>query len=244
MAHGALFVADLHLSAEREGAARAFEDFLRGPVRDAGALYVLGDLFEALAGDDDLDDAFHARICAALHAATRRVPGFFLAGNRDFLAGARFSGATGLGLLEEPAHIEAGGVPALLLHGDTLCTDDAAYQAFRARVRSPGWREEFLGLTLAERRARVASMREASESAKRGKPAHAMDINERALARLLRDHGYPRIIHGHTHRPACHRIAIDGRICERWVLPDWYAGGGYLACDAAGCRLVSLPPAR
>ncbi|HCX32750.1 MAG TPA: UDP-2,3-diacylglucosamine diphosphatase [Rhodocyclaceae bacterium] len=240
MAAATLFVADLHLCAERESSARLFEDFLAGPARAAAALYVLGDLFEAMAGDDDLDDPFNARICARLRALTRTVPGRFLAGNRDFLAGPRFAQATGLEPIGDPTRIELDGVPTLLLHGDTLCTDDEAYQDFRALVRSPAWREDFLRLPLAQRRARVERMRAGSEQAKRGKPAVQMDINAGALARLLREHGYPRVIHGHTHLPARHRIEIDGRTCERWVLPDWYAGGGYLACDEAGCRLIAL----
>jgi UDP-2,3-diacylglucosamine hydrolase len=33
---------------------------------------------------------------------------------------------------------------------------------------------------------------------------------------------------------------VDGRACERWVLPDWYDRGGYLRCDERGCEAVGL----
>lgn len=241
MASAALFVSDLHLDAGREASNRLFEEFLAGPAARAGVLYILGDLFEAWAGDDDLGDPFNARICAALRALTRTVPVWFMAGNRDFLAGEAFAAASGVRLLAEPATIEPDGVPTLLLHGDTLCTDDADYQRLREQVRSPHWRERFLALPLEERKARIASLRAMSEQAKRGKPARLMDINAAALARLLRNHGYPRVIHGHTHRPAHHVTEIDARACERWVLADWYEGGGYLACGRSGWRMHELP---
>jgi UDP-2,3-diacylglucosamine hydrolase len=236
-----LFISDLHLCPSRPQVSRLFRDFLAGPARQADTLYILGDLFEYWAGDDDLDEAFIAGHCAALRdLAAAGVRIFFMAGNRDFLAGDGFARAAGLSLLPEPAVIELGGVPTLLLHGDTLCTDDAAYQAFRSEVRSPDWKQAFLALPLVQRKARIEVLRRESEAQKQGKPWDIMDVSPDAVSRILTFHRCQRLIHGHTHRPARHTLEIEGRPCERWVLPDWYESGGYLACGQDGCRLVPL----
>ena len=129
------------------------------------------------------------------------------------------------------------------MHGDTLCTDDDAYQMFRTEVRSPEWRKSFLALPLDQRKAKIEALRQESEAQKRAKPAEIMDVNPAAVLQVLTSHRCTRLIHGHTHRPALHRLAVAGEACERWVLPDWYERGGYLACDASGCRLLEWPPA-
>lgn len=236
-----LFISDLHLCPSRPQINRLFLDFLAGPARQADSLYILGDLFEYWAGDDDLDDPFNAEICAALRTLSDSdVPIFFMAGNRDFLAGEAFARAAGLIPLPEPAVVELDGTPTLLMHGDTLCTDDAAYQAFRAEVRSMDWRQAFLALPLDRRKARIESLRRESEAQKRIKPLDIMDVNPAAVLQALTLHRCARLIHGHTHRPAHHSLVIDGLPCERWVLPDWYEAGGYLACDEAGCREIGF----
>jgi UDP-2,3-diacylglucosamine hydrolase len=218
-----------------------FERFLSGPARQADALYLLGDVFEYWAGDDDLADGFNAAICAALKkVGAGGTALFFLPGNRDFLVGEAFCAATGARLLPDAIVVDLAGTPTLLMHGDTLCTDDLAYQRFRAQVRSEEWRRDFLALPLAERRARIEQLRERSEQEKSGKPYEIMDVNAAAVVLALRCHGVTRLIHGHTHRPAHHAIEVDGRACERWVLPEWSGTGGYLACDATGCRLVPM----
>ena len=239
-----LFISDLHLCPSRPQIGRLFLDFLAGPARQAEALYVLGDLFEYWAGDDDLDDPFNAKICAGLQRLSQSdVPLFFMAGNRDFLAGDGFASKTGLTLLPDPALVEIAGASVLLMHGDTLCTDDDAYQMFRTEVRSPEWRKSFLALPLDQRKAKIEALRQESEAQKRAKPAEIMDVNPAAVLQVLTSHRCTRLIHGHTHRPALHRLAVAGEACERWVLPDWYESGGYLACDASGCRLLEWPPA-
>lgn len=239
-----LFISDLHLCPSRPQVSRLFLDFLAGPAREAEALYILGDLFEYWAGDDDLGDAFNADICASLQKLSASgVPTCFMAGNRDFLAGETFARAAGLKLLPDPALIDVSGTTTLLMHGDTLCTDDGAYQAFRSEVRSPEWRQAFLALPLAQRKAQIEALRRESEAQKRIKPMEVMDVNPAAVLQALTFHRCTRLIHGHTHRPAHHRLEIDGRTCERWVLPDWYEKGGHLACDAAGCRLFEWPAA-
>lgn len=242
----ALFISDLHLCPTRPQIVRLFLDFLADQARQADALYILGDLFDYWVGDDALDDPAepcNAAICAALKqlsdSGTRL---FFIAGNRDFLAGSGFAAASCASLLDEPQLVDIAGTPTLLLHGDTLCTDDLAYQEFRAKVHTDAWRKAFLAQPLAARRTRIEALRRESEHEKKIKPAAIMDVNAEAVAAVLRSHGYPRIIHGHTHRPARHTHGLDGHVCERWVLGDWYDSGSYLQCDERGCRALTLAP--
>lgn len=237
-----LFVSDLHLCPTRPAATRLFLDLLEAIPAQETSLYILGDLFEYWAGDDDLAEPFNASVAGGLkRLVARGVEVFFLAGNRDFLLGPGFAAASSVQLLEEPKLITIGGQPTLLLHGDALCTNDHAYQEFCRVVRSPAWRASFLARPLAERHSEIAAMRAKSEAHKSVKAAAIMDVAGDAVEALLRAHGYPRLIHGHTHRSGRSEHRVDGHLCERWVLGDWYGGGGYLRCDESGCRLIPLP---
>ncbi len=236
-----LFISDLHLTAERPAANARFFRFLAETAPAAEALYILGDFFEAWVGDDALDEPFHAQVAAALRALVARgVRLFVMHGNRDFLLGEAFSRATGATLLAEPHVVTLYGRPTLLLHGDVLCTDDLDYQQFRRLVRDPGWQAGFLARPLPERVALARQLRERSEQVKADKRPEIMDVNLDAVRHGFRQHGVTRMIHGHTHRPARHTLMVDDRSCERWVLPDWYDTGGYLACSDAGCSLIDL----
>ncbi len=239
-----LFISDLHLTRERPLAALLLRRFLSEAAPSAAALYILGDFFEAWVGDDDLSEPFHADIAEALRTLSGHgTQVAFLPGNRDFLVGEAFARAAGLTLLPDPTHLDLFGVPTLLTHGDAFCTDDAAYQAFRAQVRGAAWQQAFLARPLAERRALARELRERSEQAKAGKKPEIMDVNAAAVERAFCESQVDRIIHGHTHRPARHEHLVDGRPRERWVLADWYDTGAYLHCDAQGCRSVALAAA-
>lgn len=219
------FLSDLHLSTETPGIARLFRSYLAGPARQADAIYILGDLFEAWAGDDDLDDPFNRDICAALRALSDSgVELHVQHGNRDFLLGSDFAATTGARLLPDPYVLSLPAWQFVLTHGDLLCTDDQAYQDFRRQVRSPEWAASFLAQPLSERKAQVAAYRARSEQVKQEKTPAIMDVNAGATEDFLRDHGYATLIHGHTHRPACHDHIVDGIHCERWVLGDWHEG--------------------
>lgn len=236
-----LFVADLHLSAERPQLYEVFLRFLDERARNAAALYILGDLFEYWVGDEDAEDEFNRQVIAALHRLVQSgVPVYFMHGNRDFLLGQRAAREGGLQLIADPTLIEIGGMPTLLMHGDTLCTDDVVYQQARARWRRPAIMRAFLMLPLRWRRSIGARLRAKSERTKRQTRPEIMDVNEETVVQVLRHHGYPRLIHGHTHRPARHVHRVDHAECERWVLGDWYQRGSYLHCDADGCRAVDL----
>jgi UDP-2,3-diacylglucosamine hydrolase len=236
----ALFISDLHLSATRPAVATLFKRFLAGPAREVQSLYILGDLFEYWAGDDHLSDPFNASLAAALDAcvsAGTRI--FFMHGNRDFLVGDEFARAAQLTLIDDPWRVTLDDGPAILSHGDLLCTSDAEYLAFRARVRTSTWSREFLAKPLTERIHQIETMRAQSEAGKRVKPMEIMDVTPAAVQAFFLDHGCDRLIHGHTHRPAHHVYHIGDRKCERWVLADWYESGSYLKSGHAG--LLPLP---
>jgi UDP-2,3-diacylglucosamine hydrolase len=228
----ALFISDLHLAAERPRTTLAFTRFVHGSAREAAALYILGDLFECWAGDDDGDAPFNREIVALLgKLAATGTAVFFVAGNRDLLIGESFARAAGLTLLPDPTLIEAGGHRILLSHGDALCTDDHAYQGFRRQVRDPLWQARFLAQPLATRKELIAQLRGQSEMAKQEKAMALMDVNADAVAASLRAHGYPTLIHGHTHRPTRHEHFVDGRACTRHVLADWHDHPSWLSFD-------------
>jgi len=124
------------------------------------------------------------------------------------------------------------------MHGDTLCTDDLDYQTWRRKARDPAFQAAFLAKPLDERRQQVHQMREKSKQVVQEKTAEIMDVNDEAVRAALRSHGVRRLIHGHTHRPGRHAIEVDGKRCERWVLPDWYGRGGYLQVGSSEPKLV------
>jgi UDP-2,3-diacylglucosamine hydrolase len=234
-----LFISDLHLTEERPEANERFIGFLEEKARHADALYILGDFFEYWIGDDDIVEPFNAVVVGLLRDLTRKgTPVRFMHGNRDFLIGERFCAASGAQLLQDPTVAEVEGVKTLLMHGDTLCTDDLDYQAWRRTARNPAFQADFLSKSLPERRRLIVQMRERSKEVVQGKPAEIMDVNGDAVREVLRRHDVSRLIHGHTHRPGRHTIEVDGRRCERWVLPDWYDRGGYVEVGRAGPRLV------
>jgi UDP-2,3-diacylglucosamine hydrolase len=234
-----LFISDLHLTEERPEANERFIAFLEEKARNASALYILGDFFEYWIGDDDLAEPFNAIVAGLLKDLTEKgVNVRLMHGNRDFLIGERFCAATGVKLLDDPVVENIQGEKTLLVHGDTLCTDDLDYQAWRRKARDPAFQADFLAKSLLERRRAVGQMRERSKEVVKAKTAEIMDVNEEAVRQALRRHGVRRLIHGHTHRPGRHALEVDGERCDRWVLPDWYGRGGYLEVDRRGPRLV------
>jgi len=233
-----LFISDLHLDDSRPGIVAQFERFLDGVAPGADALYILGDLFEYWVGDDGLALPFPARIAARLRAAAATVPVRFIHGNRDFMVAREFARATGVELLADPTTVDLYGTPTLLMHGDTLCTDDSAYQAFRAKVRDPAWQQAALTRTIGERLAIAQDLRLKSEGAKQGKAMAIMDVAPAAVERAFIESGCTQMIHGHTHRPARHVHRVDGVDRVRWVLADWYERASYLEASPAGVRAV------
>lgn len=240
----ALFISDLHLAGERPATSERFFRFLDDEAARAGTLYILGDLFEYWIGDDELSapgDPLARRVARGLRRlADSGVAVHLMHGNRDFLLGREFCAASGARLLDDPALVEVGGERVLLMHGDTLCTDDHDYQAWRGTARSAAWQREFLQQPLAARRETILLLRETSKAVISATPAEIMDVTADAVCAAFRRHRVTRLIHGHTHRAARHDLEVDGAHRERWVLPDWYGPGGYLVVDDMGARLVGF----
>lgn len=239
-----LFISDLHLDPTRPDITSQFLDFLHEEARSADALYILGDLFEAWVGDDDPEPEKRRAVAALRDLADLGVPIFFMHGNRDFLIGERFAEDSGCTLLSDPHRLSLYGSNVLLMHGDTLCTDDVEYQAFRRMTRDRGWQEQFLALPMAQRLAMAEEARAESLASTRGKPESIMDVNQDAVVEAMREQDVPLLLHGHTHRPNVHEFEIDGRPVRRIVLGDWYTQGSVLYWDADGFRLESLPRAQ
>jgi len=237
-----LFISDLHLCASRPAVTEAFLNFLKTNAKQAEKLFILGDLFEYWAGDDDLDNPEHRAIIQAFkHLSSQGVEIYLIHGNRDFLMGEAFSQATGITIINDPSALVLYGQRLLLSHGDALCTDDLEYQQFKTMVRSQDWQANFLGQPLQARKAQIEALRRKSEQEKSNKSSAIMDVNQEAVESLLADFDYPALlIHGHTHRPQVHKLSIKGHDCARIVLGDWYDQGSCLRLDEAGFRNIPI----
>ena len=235
-----LFISDLHLDASRPQITRLFVDFVQREAARAKALYILGDLFEAWIGDDT-DDRTAQDIAAALATLHQHgVPCFFIHGNRDFLLGDAWARRARIILLPDPCRLVIEGEPVLLMHGDTLCTDDTPYQTFRAQSHTPAWQRGFLGQPIERRQAFADQARAESRRYTGSVDAAITDVNPQAVVDALRAHGVRRLIHGHTHRPAMHDIDLDGAPAQRIVLGDWYEHGSVLRAQDGRFVLENL----
>jgi UDP-2,3-diacylglucosamine hydrolase len=242
-----LFISDLHLDATRPAITDLFGKFLREEAKSADALYILGDLFEAWVGDDDTSE-IGTQVAAHLREVNDEgVLVFFLRGNRDFLLGTGYAAHAGFRILPDPAVILLHGKPALLMHGDLLCSGDVAYQQFRTQTRNPAWQAQFLSQPLAARLAFAAKAREASMmrqkdlmGSDKAQFETVTDVTPATVEEIFTRYGIDTLIHGHTHRPAIHTLDMAGHACKRIVLGDWYEQGSVLRVDADGMRLESL----
>ncbi|MBS0455768.1 MAG: UDP-2,3-diacylglucosamine diphosphatase [Proteobacteria bacterium] len=245
-----LFVSDLHLDPVRPHIVAGFREFLREQAAHADALYILGDLFEYWVGDDDPQPAA-SEVADGLSAlAATGVPIFFLRGNRDFLLRDVYATRCGMRILPDPCVIDLYGQPVLLLHGDTLCSDDVAYQAFRAQSREPAWQEAMLAQPLPARIALAQQARMQSIEHQRAVRPDATaqaagreditDVSTATVAATFARYGVATMIHGHTHRPAMHTLDVAGQPRRRVVLGDWYEHGSVLRADTDGFSLTAL----
>ena len=239
---------DLHLGADTPATQQAFLSFLHQAADEAAAVLLPGDIFNVWVGDDAIADPppWLAEALAAMKAAASRLPLYLGRGNRDFLIGQRLARELGAHLLPDVVLLQTVRGPVLLSHGDEYCTDDRAYQRWRAVARNPLVQKLFLMSGLAWRQGFARQARARSMQAKRSTPLEIMDASPDTVAAALRESGASVVVHGHTHRPAHHVFAVDGRRCERWVLPDWELDhaepkrGGWLVIDRDGLRFRDL----
>ncbi|MBJ9163937.1 UDP-2,3-diacylglucosamine diphosphatase [Citrobacter farmeri] len=236
-----LFIADLHLCTEEPAIIAGFLRFLAGEARQADALYILGDLFEAWIGDDD-PNPLHREMAAAIKALVDSgVPCFFIHGNRDFLIGKRFARESGMTLLPQEKVLDLYGRRVLIMHGDTLCTDDAGYQAFRAKVHQPWLQTLFLALPLFIRKRVAARMRAGSKAANSSKSLAIMDVNKHAVVAEMEKYRVQWLIHGHTHRPDVHALTVNGKPSFRVVLGAWHSEGSMVKVTPDNVELIAFP---
>ncbi|HEB55945.1 MAG TPA: UDP-2,3-diacylglucosamine diphosphatase [Gammaproteobacteria bacterium] len=235
-----LFVSDLHLATDRPETSALFIRFLETRARQAEALYILGDLFEFWLGDDMILPDYHPVIRAMKALSDSGVMLYIMHGNRDFLMGEQLMQLCGATLLNDPVVIELDSIPSLLLHGDTLCTDDVEYMKFRAMVRNPLWQNEVLAKSPEQRLALAKQFREFSKTETGSKSQKIMDVNQAEVERMFSEQLVTRLIHGHTHRPAIHDFELNGQPVQRIVLGDWYTQGSVLVCENGQCVLETV----
>jgi UDP-2,3-diacylglucosamine hydrolase len=226
-----LFISDLHLHESRPHITRAFFHFLNTDAVHAEALYILGDFFDSWIGDDD-DTRLPHEVASELFALNQKgVAIYFMSGNRDFLLGNEYANKAGMTIIPDGTIIDLYDTPTLLMHGDSLCTDDLEYQQFRTMVRNPQWQQQILAQPLVVRRALAAQMREKSQSLTSMKAQDITDVSPAEVNAQMEQADVTRLIHGHTHRPARHTLIINGKQAERIVLGDWH--------DSAWCLKAS-----
>ena len=235
-----LFISDLHLSGERENITELFIDFLEQRASKADALYILGDLFEVWPGDDMIQPDYQQSISKMKQLADNGLPLYVMQGNRDFLMAEQFAKVSGATLIEDPTTIDLYGTPTLLMHGDTLCTDDIDYQKFRIMVRDPKWKADFFAKSDEERLAMTTKYRKVSKVETAKKTMEIMDVNQQEVETVMLNHNIKQLIHGHTHRPAIHDFTVNKIKMKRIVLGDWFEQGSVLVCDENGCSLEVL----
>ncbi|MGE8391493.1 MAG: UDP-2,3-diacylglucosamine diphosphatase [Pseudomonas sp.] len=232
-----LLISDLHLQEERPDITRAFVDLLDGRARHAEALYILGDFFEAWIGDEAMTP-FQASICQALRALSDSgTQVFVMHGNRDFLLGQAFCKAAGCTLLADPSVVEMGGEPVLLMHGDSLCTRDLAYMKMRRYLRNPLSLWILRHLPLSTRQKLARKLRSESRAQTRMKANDIVDVTAEEVPRIMQQYGVRTLVHGHTHRPAIHKLVVGDQPARRIVLGDWDRQGWALEVDEQGFQL-------
>lgn len=237
-----IFIADLHLDKQYPDANSAFITYLADlKNQPIDALYILGDLFEYWLGDDCIDKTAELVADSLTDFASNGTPVYFIHGNRDFLLAETYAKRCKMTLLPEHEVIHLYGIKTLILHGDTLCTDDEAYMQFRAKVRTSAWQENILRLPAWVRRLKAKHLRYRSKKANKNKTADIMDVSQTTVEQLLRDYQVTQMIHGHTHRPAVHKFEIDHQPATRYVVGDWYHQGSALEVTKNGSQLVVFP---
>lgn len=234
-----LLISDLHLCDARPDLNEAFQAFCNDHAAKAESVYILGDLSDAWIGDDDDSDTANLIRSTLASLSSRGVKVYLMTGNRDFLLGQQLADACDATLLSDPSVVALHGHDALLLHGDSLCIDDAEYMAFRAQIQNPAAQQMLLAKPLEERRQIAAMLRSQSKSANSNKAEDIMDVNAAEVSRQMQDAHVTLMIHGHTHRPAVHDIELQGNPAKRMVLGDWGDNVWYIKADASGQKLLS-----
>ncbi|MDH3614355.1 MAG: UDP-2,3-diacylglucosamine diphosphatase [Gammaproteobacteria bacterium] len=236
-----LFISDLHLEADRPDIGEQFLKFLKTDASEADDLYILGDLFEAWVGDDDPNTHYFTIKRALRKLVDGGIPVYFMHGNRDFMIGGGFANETGVKILKDPCKVSMYGQKVLLSHGDKLCTDDVQYQKIRKMTRDPEWQATMRAKPLKDRLRMAAEARRQSLEQTLNLSMNIMDVNQKAVAEVIRKNNVDVLLHGHTHRPGVHTVDLGNRKAKRIVLGDWYTQGSVVRWDSRGPKLEKIP---
>lgn len=241
MKKNTLFISDVHLAFEKPEITQRFLTFLKTQAKEAQTLYILGDLFDVCVGDDDFMPPINKIKTQLKQLTDSGVTVYLQRGNRDFLLGQQFCQQTGLILLNDYKVIDLYGVKTLLMHGDLLCTDDLAYQAFRQKSHTKAWQENVLSKPLLLRLLVARWYRFRSFFHKKNKSQQIMDVNQQAVIKIMHHYQVTRLIHGHTHRPAVHELKIENKAAQRFVLSEWTKDtASVLAWHQQGYQMIKL----
>lgn len=233
-----LFISDLHLSPDQPELIRLATDFVAQQV-NVDAFYIVGDIFNTWLGDDLVPTEFDPFIQALqnLHQQGSKI--YLMVGNRDFMLGKDFARWVGGTLLEDPVMINVYGHKILLMHGDSLCTDDVSYQRYRKVVRNRWLQKLFLAMPLTVRQGISDKIKAKSKQQKQNKQAQIMDVNPAAVRQVMQQYNANLLLHGHTHRPAIHTLQSSQNISNyRIVLGDWQPDASYIEITPEKIRLV------
>ena len=230
-----IFISDLHLDANRENLTLAFTQFLSERCQAIDELYILGDFFELWLGDDD-HSVLNRGVIEALSSLPCDV--FIMHGNRDFLIGEAFCDAAGAKMLPDPHPIILGNQPALLMHGDSLCTRDEEYMKARNLLRSAAFQRDFLSKQMPERKILAEQIRGKSQEVSREKAEEIMDVTPEEVIKVMDQAKASVLVHGHTHRPAVHEVDLHFGAGTRYVLGDWHTSMQFLKATDSDLQLV------
>jgi UDP-2,3-diacylglucosamine hydrolase len=230
-----IFISDLHLDANREHLTLAFTQFLSERCQTIDELYILGDFFELWLGDDD-HSVLNRGVIEALSSLPCDV--FIMHGNRDFLIGEAFCDAAGAKMLPDPHPIILGNQPALLMHGDSLCTRDEEYMKARNLLRSAAFQRDFLSKQMPERKILAEQIRGKSQKVSREKAEEIMDVTPEEVIKVMDQAKASVLVHGHTHRPAVHEVDLHFGAGTRYVLGDWHTSMQFLKATDSDLQLV------
>lgn len=235
------FISDLHLSEQRDDINQALLQFLSNITDQTHALYILGDFLEYWVGDDHPCKWFKPIQDKLKYISEHICPIYFIHGNRDFLIGKKFADRCGMKILAEPSVVNLYDQKVLIMHGDSLCTQDESYQQFRKWVRKPWLQRLFLLLPLKTRLNIFGVGRKKSKQKQQNmNDMSILDVSATAVSDVMKQYEVRLLIHGHTHRPAIHQNACEQNIGTRIVLGDWYDHGSILEVNEDGYLLFSL----
>ena len=216
-----LIISDLHLTNVEGDKVNFFNKFCEDHASKADQLFILGDLFNTWLGDD-VSLTSHKAIISTLKELTKETKVFVMVGNRDFLLSHNFEAETGCTLINEPYQLEHNTKKFLLIHGDSLCTDDINYQKLKRVLRNPLVQYIFLHLPKNIRLKLTGQLRKKSVEAQSYKSSKIMDVNQQTTDLLMSKYPGYELIHGHTHRQKTHTM----KNYTRYVLGDWSQNKG------------------